>query len=238
MCLTELEKRQVERYHLKHHIAAPLNEATLDIYYFMTQISFIQFKTKCQLPSQLANFELNVFLEPSKGKEHLALVIGSIGEETPVLLRMHSECMTGDTLFSQRCDCRPQLEKSLKIIGEAGRGILLYLRQEGRGIGLVNKIKAYALQDQGLDTVEANLHMGFMDDQRSHSFCKEILDYFGVKKVGLLSNNPRKIDALTAMGYDVERRALQTPNNEYNRFYLSTKVKKLGHFSDFENLLN
>ncbi len=204
----------------------------------MTQTSLIQFQTKCQLPTQWANFELNVFLEPSTGKEHLALVLGSIDEETPVLLRMHSECMTGDTLFSQRCDCGQQLEKSLKIIGEAGRGILLYLRQEGRGIGLVNKIKAYALQDQGLDTVEANLHMGFMDDQRSYSFCKEILDYFGVKKVDLLSNNPRKIDALTAMGYDVERIALQTPNNEHNRFYLSTKVKKLGHFSDFENLLN
>ena len=182
-------------------------------------------------------FELFAFLEYSTGKEHLALVLGDIQPHEAVLLRMHSECMTGDTLFSQRCDCGAQLEKSLKLISEHGRGVLLYLRQEGRGIGLVNKIKAYALQDSGLDTVEANLHLGFKDDQRSYEFCKDILNYFDIRRVAIMSNNPRKIDALKAMNLEVERLELSTPENDFNRNYLSTKVIKLGHLLESANII-
>lgn len=202
----------------------------------MNLTATIQFQAQCKLPTPWAIFDLYVFLESATGKEHLALVLGDLDSELPTTLRLHSECMTGDTLFSQRCDCGAQLEKSIQTIANLGSGILLYLRQEGRGIGLVNKIKAYALQDQGLDTVEANLHLGFQDDQRSYEFCKLILDYFGITKVALMSNNPRKISALKAMNLEVTRLSLEIPENDFNRHYLLTKVIKLGHLLEHPKL--
>lgn len=151
---------------------------------------------RCALPTPWAEFTLHVFLEPATGKEHLALVLGEIGNGEPVLARLHSECLTGDTLFSQRCDCGAQLEGALQRIAQEGRGILLYLRQEGRGIGLVNKIRAYALQEQGADTVEANHQLGFADDLRNYDICAPIFRHFGIRSLRLMTNNPRKLDAL------------------------------------------
>jgi GTP cyclohydrolase II len=147
-----------------------------------------------------------------------------------VLARVHSECLTGDALFSQRCDCGSQLEAALRAIALEGRGVLLYLRQEGRGIGLANKIRAYALQDGGADTVEANQRLGFAADLREYSVCQPMLAHLGVKSLKLMTNNPRKVDAMNKLGIAVaERVSLQTGRNPYNEQYLDTKADKLGH---------
>ena len=192
----------------------------------------VVFKAKCQLPTEMAVFELFVFEEVATKKEHIALVLGEIRSDEFTLMRLHSECMTGDTLFSLRCDCGAQLEKSMRLIADKGAGVLLYLRQEGRGIGLVNKIKAYQLQDQGLDTVDANLHLGFADDQRNYDFCEQMLRYLGIRKIALMSNNPRKIKAIQQLGFEVQRTELLTQDNRYNENYLRTKAKRLGHLLD------
>jgi len=148
-----------------------------------------------------------------------------------VLARIHSECLTGDGLFSQRCDCGAQLETALKAIAAEGRGALLYLRQEGRGIGLLNKIRAYNLQDQGADTVEANERLGFPADMRRYDLCKPMLDHFGVASLRLMTNNPRKVDQIRATGIEiVERIPLQVNRNPHNEGYLQTKAAKLGHW--------
>ncbi|MEW6763308.1 MAG: GTP cyclohydrolase II [Pseudomonadota bacterium] len=198
--------------------AAPANDQLLD------------YVTSCALPTPWAQFTLHAFVEHATGKEHLAMVLGDIGDGAPVLARVHSECLTGDVLFSQRCDCGAQLEGALQRIAEEGRGILLYLRQEGRGIGLVNKIRAYRLQEAGADTVEANLQLGFHADARNYELCKPMLDQFGVKKLRLMTNNPRKIDALTRLGIEVSDRVpLLVNRNAFNNSYLNTKQAKLGH---------
>lgn len=198
--------------------AAPANEQLLD------------YVASCALPTPWAQFTLHAFVEHSTGKEHLAMVLGDIGDGAPVLARVHSECLTGDVLFSQRCDCGAQLEGALQRIAEEGRGILLYLRQEGRGIGLVNKIRAYRLQEAGADTVEANLQLGFHADARNYELCKPMLAQFGVKKLRLMTNNPRKIDALTRLGIEVSDRVpLLVNRNAFNNSYLNTKQAKLGH---------
>jgi len=158
------------------------------------------------------------------------LTLGDVGNGEPVLARIHSECLTGDGLFSQRCDCGAQLQTALEMISAEGRGTLLYLRQEGRGIGLVNKIRAYNLQDQGVDTVEANVQLGFPPDMRRYDVCKPMLDHFGIRSLRLLTNNPRKVDALRGLGIEVaERIPLQVNRNRYNEGYLRTKQLKLGH---------
>ena len=169
------------------------------------------------------------------------MALGDIGSGEPVLARVHSECLTGDVLFSQRCDCGAQLEGALQRIAEEGRGVLLYLRQEGRGvllylrqegrgIGLVNKIRAYRLQEAGADTVEANLQLGFHADARNYELCLPMLAQFGVRSLRLMTNNPRKIDALTRLGIDVvERVPLLVNRNVFNQGYLDTKQAKLGH---------
>jgi len=164
------------------------------------------------------------------GKEHAAFVHGDITGESDVPVRLHSECLTGDAIGSLRCDCRDQLEAALSTIGKMPNGILLYLRQEGRGIGFLNKIRAYGLQDYGLDTVEANLALGFRDDERDYSVAAHMLMSLKVKSVRLMTNNPKKINGLVGLGVKVsDRIPLIIPPNQYNRFYLETKQEKSGH---------
>jgi GTP cyclohydrolase II len=170
------------------------------------------------------------FEDESSGKEHVALVYGDVAGGSAVLARVHSECLTGDALFSLRCDCGFQLQEALKRISEEGTGVLLYLRQEGRGIGLLNKIRAYHLQDGGADTVEANERLGFAADMRDYSMCLPMLEHLGVEQVRLMTNNPRKVKALEQYGVPVsERVPLQVGKNRHNEQYLATKMGKLGH---------
>lgn len=171
------------------------------------------------------------FEDTSTGKEHVALTMGNISDGNPVLARAHSECLTGDALFSLRCDCGFQLEAALKAVAAEGRGLVLYLRQEGRGIGLLNKIRAYNLQDQGADTVEANVKLGFEPDLRKYTMCQPMLEHLGVHSVRLMTNNPRKVTALTEAGLEIiERVPLQVGRNPFNNNYLNTKAEKMGHF--------
>lgn len=161
----------------------------------------------------------------------MVLTLGDVTDGLAVLARVHSECLTGDSLFSQRCDCGAQLETALRKIAEEGRGMLIYLRQEGRGIGLLNKIRAYQLQDQGADTVEANEQLGFAADLRNYDTCKAVLEYFGIAQLRLMTNNPSKVNALEKSGISViERIPLQVNRNPYNEAYLNTKATKLGHW--------
>lgn len=189
----------------------------------------LKYMASCALPTPWATFELHAFLEEASGKEHLALTLGDISNGEPVLARLHSECLTGDTLFSQRCDCGAQLEGALRRIAAEGRGILLYLRQEGRGIGLVNKIRAYRLQEQGADTVEANHQLGFADDMRTYAICGPMFQHFGIKSLRLMTNNPRKIDALKDLDIHIERLEHAMSSTRHNARYLATKARKLGH---------
>ncbi|MBV6271481.1 GTP cyclohydrolase II [Alcaligenaceae bacterium CGII-47] len=182
------------------------------------------------LPMPWGVFKIHVFVEHETSKEHIMLSLGDVRVGGPVLARIHSECLTGDALFSQRCDCGAQLETALQRIAQEGRGVLMYLRQEGRGIGLVNKIRAYQLQDEGADTVEANERLGFPADMRRYDLCKPMLDHFGITQVRLMTNNPRKERTLQELGIEVtEHIPLQVNRNPYNEQYLRTKAKKLGH---------
>ena len=182
------------------------------------------------LPTRWGRFDIHGFEDPFKGKEHIAISMGDCSLQEPLLVRIHSECLTGDALGSMRCDCGPQLQEAMRRISEIGRGAILYLRQEGRGIGLVNKIRAYNLQDQGADTVEANERLGFGADMRDYSICAPMLQHLGASKVQLMTNNPRKIKALRDLGIEVcDRVPLETDSNPHNATYLSTKSGKLGH---------
>ena len=182
------------------------------------------------LPTPYGTFDMHGFADSETGKEHLALSMGVLNNGAPVLARLHSECLTGDALFSMRCDCGYQLQEALKRIAKEGRGVVLYLRQEGRGIGLLNKIKAYNLQDQGADTVEANQRLGFDADLRHYDMTKDMLDHLGIKDVILMTNNPRKIKALTDLGILVtQRQAIEVGENSHNTDYLATKASKLDH---------
>jgi GTP cyclohydrolase II len=193
----------------------------------------VQHIASAALPTPWGEFEVHAFEDKATGKEHLALTLGSIGGGEPVLIRLHSECLTGDALFSLRCDCGSQLQSALQQIAETGRGVLLYLRQEGRGIGLINKIRAYHLQDGGADTVEANQRLGFEPDLRDYGMCGEMLAWLGVSRVRLLTNNPRKVEQLQRQGVEVvERIPLETGKNPHNLRYLATKADKLGHLLD------
>lgn len=183
---------------------------------------------EAKLPTPFAEFQLKVYLADD-GKEHLAIVLGELTGAAP-LVRLHSECLTGDALFSLRCDCGFQLEHALQRIAAEGHGAVIYLRQEGRGIGLVNKIRAYALQDQGADTVEANTKLGFAADLRDYSVAVEILRDLAVGQVRLMTNNPKKLMALQSGGIEVsERIPIQCGRNPHNDAYLATKADKLGH---------
>jgi len=190
----------------------------------------LKFVESARLPTQWAEFTICGFQDEQSGKEHIALVLGNVADDNPVDIRMHSECLTGDALFSMRCDCGPQLEAALKHIAEEGRGVLLYLRQEGRGIGLINKIKAYHLQDGGADTVEANEQLGFDADLREYDIAHDMLNHLKIKKIRLMTNNPRKVNALEEHGFEVvERLPWKHGENPHNSHYLSTKAGKLGH---------
>jgi len=185
------------------------------------------------LPTRFGEFRIVAFWNNRDEKEHVAVVHGEILGAEDVPTRLHSECLTGDGLGSLRCDCRDQLEVGLRRLGSLERGLLLYLRQEGRGIGLINKIRAYSLQDQGLDTVDANLALGFRDDERDYAIAAHMIKSLGVHSVRLMTNNPGKIDQLTVHGVEVSGRIPHIiPPNEHNRFYLETKAFRSGHWID------
>ena len=187
-----------------------------------------------ELPTRYGLFHIFAFYNNKDGKEHAALVRGKVEYAENVPVRVHSECLTGDVLGSLRCDCREQLETALSLLGQLDKGILLYMRQEGRGIGLVNKIRAYGLQEQGYDTVEANLALGFRDDEREYSIAACMLKALKVRSIDLMTNNPRKIDDIARHGIHVNSRIphIMQPN-KYNRYYLETKATKSGHMLEF-----
>ena len=203
------------------------------IAYRLERDAFVKRVVSAQLPTEWAEFTIHGYVDELNGSEHIALSLGDVTGEEPVLVRMHSECLTGDALHSLRCDCGFQRDEALKAIAAAGRGVLVYLRQEGRGIGLLNKLRAYQLQDAGADTVEANERLGFKADLRDYGIGAQVLVDLGVKRLRLLTNNPRKIAALAGFGLEVSKRVpLHVGANEHNERYLRTKVEKLGHLRD------
>ncbi len=196
----------------------------------------IEYVETCKLPTALGTFEMHGFADTETDKEHVVLTMGTLGSDEPVLVRVHSECLTGDALFSLRCDCGAQLQSAMHKVAVEGRGAIFYLRQEGRGIGLLNKIKAYKLQDHGADTVEANERLGFGADLRDYNILKPMFEHFGIAQIRLLTNNPRKIEALDEIGINVvERVPHETGRNPHNQHYLEVKKGKLGHLFEDSN---
>jgi len=200
------------------------------IAYRFQKDSLVKDIATAKIPSEFGDFNIHVYENLSDGKEHLAIVKGEWNEDEAIPVRVHSECITGDVFGSYRCDCGPQLEQSLKTIEENGKGVVIYMRQEGRGIGLINKIKAYALQEQGMDTVEANEHLGFKPDARDYGIGAQILYSLGVRKMILMTNNPKKRVGLKSYGLEiVDTMPIEIDANEHNKSYLKTKKDKLGH---------
>ena len=200
------------------------------IAYRLAKETLIEEEVRVHMPTKHGDFELVAFKQVNTGEQHLALVKGTWDKDEPVLVRVHSSCFTGDILHSLRCDCGDQLEKAMEMVEEAGKGVVLYMNQEGRGIGLLNKLKAYKLQEEGKDTVEANLALGFKMDQRDYGVGAQILRHLGVSKMRLMSNNPKKRAGIVGFGLEiVENVAIEIAPNKHNEFYLQTKRDKMGH---------
>ncbi|MDA3892211.1 MAG: bifunctional 3,4-dihydroxy-2-butanone-4-phosphate synthase/GTP cyclohydrolase II [Salinivirgaceae bacterium] len=201
------------------------------IAYRIQKESLIEKGETVKLPTEFGNFKLVPFLDKTMNQEHMAIVKGTWEPGEPVLARVHSSCMTGDIFGSMRCDCGPQLHKAMEMIEKEGKGVIVYMNQEGRGIGLFNKIKAYKLQEQGMDTIEANLALGFDEDERDYGVGAQILKELGVTKMRLLTNNPVKRIGLEGFGIEIiENVNLEVPTNQHNQFYMQTKRDKMGHF--------
>ncbi|RDU23897.1 bifunctional 3,4-dihydroxy-2-butanone-4-phosphate synthase/GTP cyclohydrolase II [Anaerosacchariphilus polymeriproducens] len=191
---------------------------------------------KAEMPTKYGKFEIYGYVNKVNGEHHVALVKGDVADGAPVLCRVHSECLTGDTFGSSRCDCGEQYAAAMRQIEKEGRGVLLYMRQEGRGIGLINKLKAYHLQDQGMDTVEANLALGFEEDLREYFIASQMLNDLGINQVRLMTNNPDKISQLKNSGMNVvERVPIEMKPNKFDAFYLRTKKKKMGHILEIDD---
>lgn len=200
------------------------------ISYRLMKETLIHEEVRVQMPTKHGDFELVAFKQTNTGEMHLALVKGEWEKDEPVLVRVHSSCFTGDILHSLRCDCGDQLEAAMQMVEDAGKGVVLYMNQEGRGIGLMNKLKAYKLQEEGKDTVEANLALGFKNDQRDYGVGAQILRHLSISKMKLISNNPRKRAGMLGYGLEiVENVPVEIKPNKYNEFYLQTKRDKLGH---------
>ena len=200
------------------------------IAYRLQKESIVEKGEEVDMPTNYGHFRLIPFRQKSNGLEHMALIKGEWREDEPILVRVHSSCMTGDILGSKRCDCGEQLHKSMQMIEQEGRGVIVYMQQEGRGIGLMNKIAAYKLQEQGLDTVDANVHLGFKPDERDYGCGAQILRMLGVQKMRLMTNNPVKRVGLEGYGLEiVENVPIETTPNEYNLRYLQTKKERMGH---------
>ncbi len=200
------------------------------IEYRIKNESLIEKIVDVKLPTEYGNFQLHAFKDVNSGQEHLALVKGTWNDEETVMVRVHSSCLTGDIFGSCRCDCGPQLHEAMRMIDKAGKGVIIYMNQEGRGIGLVNKLKAYKLQEEGYDTVEANLKLGFKSDQRDYGIGAQMLRELGISKMCLLSNNPKKRSGLIGYGLEImETKNLEIESNEHNELYLKTKRDKMGH---------
>ncbi|MGE0636030.1 MAG: bifunctional 3,4-dihydroxy-2-butanone-4-phosphate synthase/GTP cyclohydrolase II [Bacteroidia bacterium] len=200
------------------------------IAYRLRTESLIEREVKIKLPTKIGNFDLYAYKQTTTGQEHLALVKGEWKKDEAVLVRVHSSCLTGDIFGSCRCDCGPQLEKAMEMVEKEGKGVIVYMNQEGRGIGLLNKLKAYKLQEEGRDTVEANLELGFKMDERDYGVGAQILRDLGISKIKLLTNNPTKRAGLIGYGLEiVENIALEIESNEHNKLYLQTKKNKMGH---------
>lgn len=200
------------------------------IAYRLKHETLINREVKVKLPTEVGDFDMVAYKQITNDMEHLALVKGEWDKDEPLLVRVHSSCMTGDIFGSCRCDCGPQLQKAMEMIEAAGKGVIVYMNQEGRGIGLLNKLRAYKLQEEGKDTVEANIELGFKADQRDYGIGAQILRDLGVSKIKLMSNNPRKRTGLIGYGLEiVENVAIEIPSNQHNELYLQTKKDKLGH---------
>lgn len=197
-------------------------------------VNLVERVVETNMPTKYGDFKIYGFIDKNTGEEHVALVKGKVEETRIVLTRVHSECLTGDALGSRRCDCGEQYDAAMRKIAKEGQGVLLYMRQEGRGIGLINKLKAYELQDKGYDTVDANVMLGFLPDMRKYDVAAAILKDLGVNKVKLMTNNPEKIEALSHYGIEiVDRVPIQIKENEKNRFYLRTKQIKMNHLVNY-----
>ena len=231
---TMMRTPELKEFARKHHLKM-ITVADLITYRRQTEI-LVERVTEAEMPTKYGIFKAYGYVNKITGEHHVALVKGNVADGEPVLCRVHSECLTGDAFGSLRCDCGEQLAEAMRRIEEAGRGVLLYMRQEGRGIGLINKLRAYHLQDNGMDTVEANLALGFKADLREYGTGAEILADLGVKKMILMTNNPLKIKGLDGFGLEVVgHQPIEVASNENNEFYLYTKYKKMGHILHVKN---